>query len=98
LGIGKDAAIWPSTVVILYGMVCGRQAMGGARKDPIDVSRDRDLPYGMYIVYTVDGETQIDSKEMPEDELERILTAILKLTVGSTAEAVKSAIGSVSKK
>jgi hypothetical protein len=59
-------------------------------KEPADIHRDRDLPYGFFTFIAKDGKVTIEAKDEPKDALERMVGEVLALGK-PVASAVKDA-------
>jgi hypothetical protein len=60
---------------------------------PIDVRRDRNLPYGFFTIIAKDGSVRVEGMDEPKDALERMLGGVLELATTATSESAKAAIG-----
>ena len=65
-------------------------------KKPIELSRNADVPHGIYVIIAADGqEVKILSKDEPKDSIERMVEGILSLAVdpaGATKEKVHEVV------
>ena len=66
-----------------------------------DLHRDRDLPWGMFLIYPKDGgEVKIETKDEPKDAIERLIGEIISgayKTVGELAKIAQDAVSDTSK-
>ncbi|HSH81162.1 MAG TPA: hypothetical protein VLA19_21720 [Herpetosiphonaceae bacterium] len=46
-------------------------------KDPLDIRRDRDLPFGFLVIQAKDGQVTVETRETPPDTLERIVAKLV---------------------
>jgi hypothetical protein len=73
-----------------------REFQGGTvidlTKTPVDISRNRALDYGFFVVIAKDGSVTVEPKDEPETALERMATAVLKLSSDAAAEVIKATV------
>jgi hypothetical protein len=78
------------TLVIVGGIAAGkfvirviREAKGGTvidmTKNPVQISRNRKLDYGYFVILAKDGSVSVQTKDEPKDALERMITEALSL-------------------
>jgi hypothetical protein len=69
---------------------------GGIRIDlatkPATVERLRDVPYGVIVILTRDGEVRIETVEEPKDAVERMIVSVIKLPVDAAASLVSQTL------
>lgn len=61
-------------------------------KKPPVIRRNGEIPAGWVVAVAADGTVKIETHDEPEDAIERMTTAILKLPVDATVSAVEAAI------
>jgi hypothetical protein len=61
-------------------------------KTPVEISRNRNLDYGYFVIIAKDGSVTIEAKDEPKDALERMITEALKLGGKAPLETLKAAI------
>jgi hypothetical protein len=69
-------------------------------KEPIEIRRERNLPYGFFVVIGTDGSVRIEAKDEPKDVLERMSEALLTLATPTTdamTAAVQQQLGGAAK-
>jgi hypothetical protein len=59
---------------------------------PPVIRRNKALPDGTYVIVAADGTVKIETHGEPEDSIERMTTAILKLPVSATVSTIQAAI------
>jgi hypothetical protein len=76
-----------------------REVRGGTvidmTKKPPDISRDNALDYGFFVIFAQDGTVRVETKDEPEDSLERIVTSVLKLAADASIGSLKAVLEGV---
>jgi len=62
------------------------------RKEPVEITRDKDLDRGVFVIVTKDGEVKIETKDIPKDNINQLLEAIFNTGKYITVEAAKALI------
>lgn len=73
-----------------------REINGGTvidlRERPVSIDRDRDLPYGFFVIVAEDGTATVEAKDEPTDALERMTKGLLSLPLEASTELAKETI------
>ncbi len=96
---GAAAAVDPVIgALIIIGIVAGAKLVmriinerrGGVvadlSKTPVEVRRDKALPYGTFLILGADGSVRLETVDEPEDSLERMWKALLEAVLPSKEE------------
>jgi hypothetical protein len=90
--------------LVVVGVIAGgkfvmrviREARGGTvidmTKTPVEISRNKNLDYGYFVIIAKDGSVTVEAKDEPKDALERMITEALKLGGEVPLETLKEAI------
>lgn len=90
--------------LIIAGVLAGgklvirlwREFKGGTvidlTKTPVDISRNRNLDYGYFVIIAKDGSVTLEAKDEPKDALERMVSGALELANKATLETLKATV------
>ena len=90
--------------LVIVGVVVGgkfvmrviREIKGGTvidvTKSPVEMSRNRNLDYGYFVIIAKDGSVTVEAKDEPKDALERMINGALELGGKAPRETLKAAI------
>jgi hypothetical protein len=93
-----------TATLVIVGVVVGgkfvmrviREARGGTvidmTKTPVEISRNRNLDYGYFVIIAKNGSVTVEAKDEPKDALERMITGVLGLGGEASPETLKGAI------